>query len=59
MSLRGKAHLVSVWSVAVPSGPFARVGNTADVCLFLRTLFVRSTLIGRGCLRHTEGPGGA
>jgi hypothetical protein len=47
-----------VWSVAVPSGAFAKVGSTADVCLSLRTLFVRSTLIGRGCLRHPEGPGG-
>jgi hypothetical protein len=47
-----------VCSVAVPSGAFVRVGSTADVYLSLRTLFIRSTLIGRGCLRHTEGPGG-
>jgi hypothetical protein len=34
------------------------LGSTADMRLSLRTLFVRSTLIGRGCLRHTKGPGG-
>jgi hypothetical protein len=41
-----------------PRRAFAKAGSTADVCLSLRTLFVRSTLIGRGCLRHPEGPGG-
>ena len=60
MSLRGKAHLVSGLECGCALGavcesreaPWTRASS-------LRTLFVRSTLIGRGCLRHTEGPGGA
>ena len=41
--------------------PSASVGESRDyrgrACLSLRTLFARSTLIGRGYLRRTEGPG--
>ena len=54
-----QAHLSPVWSVAVSSGSVCDSGSTADVCRSLRTLVARSTLIGRRCLRHTEGPGGA